>query len=263
MTRRSKSARARAAEKDRKLAAALPDVVMDTNVFVDIHSCADVTEDFNRLHATLGAAALDDRAITYRIARAREAMLLAMCLHKTKATSISLRHEAIAILERRSPPARGGTSVEADHTRVFAWFVKDYCLRGWNPVVTTAHGKVERNAADRAHVALAAEKGVPLVSTEGYGRDGSIDETKLIRREARAHNVTILTPREYYAGKIDEDEEIAAFLQRFEDRASTFLERRGKRDAMPTLLSNVHGFYRFVLRGEIEGRDEPVRVRVA
>jgi hypothetical protein len=261
--RRSKSARARAAEKDRKLAATPPELVMDTNVFVDIHSCADVTEDFNRLYTTLGNAALDDPAITYRIARARESMLLAVYLHTTKSTSLALRHEAIGILERRSPPARGGTSMTADHTRVVAWFVKDYCLRGWNSVVTTAHGKVEGSAADRALVALAAEKSIPLVTTEGYSRDGSIDETRLIRREARAQGVTVLTPREYYAGKMDETAEIDAFLQRFYDRVPVYLERRGKRDAMHKLLANVHGFYRFVLRGEVEGRTTPVRVRVA
>jgi len=52
-------------------------------------------------------------------ARVRESMLLAMYLHNTKSTTLSLRNEAIEdVFQRRAPPAPGGTSMKADYTRV-------------------------------------------------------------------------------------------------------------------------------------------------
>lgn len=93
--------------------------------------------------------------------------------------------------------------------------------------------------------------------------DGSIDETKLIRTEARAAGVTVLTPREAFAGHIDEEDEIEAFLTRFRERALNYLARRGFRDRMGDVLTWVFGLYRFILRGEVEGRDVSCAVRVS
>lgn len=235
---------------------------MDTNVFLDIHSCHDVKRDFDKLHGEIGDAAVDDPKIVYRRARARESMLFAMYLHKIKGTTMSLRHEAIELLLKCAPPARGGTQMEGDFTRVFAHFVQPFCLRRWNAVVTTEHGDVRRSEADRAHVALAKARGIPLVTNEGAREDGSLDETKLIRAEAHGADVTVLTPRQAFQGHINEEEEIEAFLARFKDRAPNYLDRRGIRDRMGDVLTWVFGLYRFILRGEVEGRDTPAAIRV-
>lgn len=235
---------------------------MDTNVFLDIHSCHDVTRDFDRLHCEIGDAAVDDPKIVYRRARARESMLFALYLHKSKGTTMSLHHEAIELLLQCAPPARRDAQMEGDFTRVFAHFTKPFCLRGWNPVVTKEHGEVRRNAADRAHVALAKSRAIPLVTNEGASEDGSIDESKLIRVEARAAGVTVLTPRQAIEGLINEQQEIESFLARFRERAPNYLARRGRRDRMGDVLTWVFGFYRFILRGEVEGREVPAAIRL-
>lgn len=241
---------------------ARPVFIMDTNVFLDIHSCHDVKRDFDKLHSELGDAAVDDPKIVYRRARARESMLLAMYLHKIKGTTMSLRHEAIELLMKCAPPKPGGTEMEGDFTRVFAHFVQPFCLRGWNSVVTTEHGSVRRNDADRAHVALAKSRSIPLVTNEGASEDGSVDDSKLIRVEARAAGVTVLTPRQAFESLINEEEEIESFLARFKDRAPNYLARRGIRDRMGDVLAWVFGLYRFILRGEVEGHDAPAAVRL-
>jgi hypothetical protein len=239
-----------------------PDFIVDTNVWLDIHSCHDVSENFDALHAQIGDAAIDDPAITYRLARARDAALLAMYFHKIKATTMALTHEAIELLRRRSPPAPGGSDLRADFTRAFAHFVHPFCLRRWTSVITTEHGMVNANAADRAHVALARARSIPLISNEGLRRDGTIDHSKLIRVEAAAAGVTVLTPRQVFENQINEEEEIEAFLTRFRERVPVYLERRGIRDRMGELLGIIIGMYRMTLRGEVEGRDTPVRVRI-
>lgn len=217
----------------------------------------------NAVFAEVGEAALTDRKIIYRRARAREATILAMHLHRRKQTTMSLQHEVLAQLQRCSPPTPGGTAMEGDFTRVFVHFVQRFCVRGWNSVFTREHGNVERSAADRAHVALARARSIPLVSHEGYGEDGSLNDSALIRREAINAGVRVLTARQAFeeAG-INEEEEAEAFLARFHDRVPNYLQRRGIDDRMGAVLDWVYGLYRFILRGEVEGRETRVPVRI-
>jgi hypothetical protein len=42
--------------------------MLDTNVFVELHTCADLIRDFDELHAELGDAALAHPTVRYRIA---------------------------------------------------------------------------------------------------------------------------------------------------------------------------------------------------
>ena len=48
-----------------------------------------------------------------------------------------------------------------------------------------------------------------------------------------------------------------------ETESPVYLARRGKRDRMGDVLSWVFGHYRLILRGEAEGRETPVSVKVA
>ena len=239
-------------------------VVIDTNVFIDVHSIHDLTNDVNRLAAELGDvdAALDHPIVKFRLARARESMLLAMYLHKIKATSWSLHTESVTMLTRFSPPTTpGGRSVESDFTRAFVWFVKDYLLRRWNPVFPASEDHVVKDAADLALLDYAEKNGLPIVTNEGVTPDGLNDTKKnSMRKRAPDRGVHVFAPREFYEGKIDPDEEIEAFFQRFRERAPVYLERRGFRDEMGKVLGVVHGIYKMTLQGVVEGRDRPLVV---
>jgi hypothetical protein len=235
--------------------------ILDTNVFIDVHSCHDLIDTFDGLHATVGNAAIEDPAVTYRLARARESVLLVIYLNKIGATTFNLHSEAVEMLMRSAPPAPGGTSMKSDFTTVFLHFVKDYVLPDWSPTMPTEPGTEAKNEADAALIECAKKHNLPLITNEGYTPKGLV-EIKM-RKLAREAGVQVFAPREFYAGKIDEAEEIAAFLQRFREHAPGYLKERNQTlgpDQMGKVLGWIIGYYRMILLGVVEGRDTPVRV---
>ena len=239
--------------------------VMDTNVVLDIFSCHDLMTELDTLVPTQGADALDDEKVTFRIERAREGMLLGLHLHEIGASTFSLHSEVVAQLARVASPSEHGTSFKTAFTTGFIHFVKERVLDHWQPTMPKRPDGASRNDADRAVVGAAAERGVPLISAEGYSHDGTFDHTKLVRREAVARNVTVMLPREFYAGKLDDPAAIDRFLSRFAAQAPAYLRAHAWRfgdDGMPAFLSTVHGIYRLVLRGEAADRQN-VRLSLA
>jgi hypothetical protein len=239
---------------------ASPIAVLDTNVFLDVHSCHDLTETY----AKLGPAAINDLSVVYRRARARESLLVAIYFNKIKATTFGLHFEMIELLTGRAPPTPvRGVSFEAEFASVFTWFVKDHVLPDWTPAVPTEPGNERGNGADRVLIATAKEHNVPLITNEGYGQTGIVDEK--MRKLAKDSGVRVFAPREFYRGKIDEAVEIARFLQRFDERAPLYLDahwRKHGHDKSGELLGIVNGYYRHILLGETQDPNAPVRVAV-
>jgi hypothetical protein len=238
--------------------------VTDTNFLLDLYSCHDMTGTYNEAHARLGAeGAVDDQAVVYRRARARESLLLAMHFHNVGATTFSLHFEVVDLITRRAPPAPGGETMESDFTNAFLHFVKDYVLPNWNPTMPTAPGTEAKNDADKALVEHARARGLPLITNEGYSQAGIVEEG--MRRFAREAGVQVFAPREFYQGKIDEAEEIEAFLRRFREQVPRYIEVRRREvgeDNFHLVLEWVHGYYRLILLGESAVRETPVRVAV-
>jgi hypothetical protein len=239
------------------------DAVTDTNVLLDIYSCHDLSTAYDQAYARLGGGAVDDLAVVYRRARARESLLLAMHFNKVKAATCSLHFEPLDLLTRRAPPAPGGATLESDFTTVFIYFVKDYVLPDWTTQMPTQPGGEAGSDADKAYVAFAKEHGLPLITNEGYGQNGIVDEK--MRKLAKDEGVAVFAPREFYAGKIDEAVEIEAFLRRFKEQAPAYMEERKRdlgEDNIGEVLTWIFGYYRMILRGEVEGSTTPVRMSV-
>lgn len=241
--------------------------VLDTNVLLDIFSCHDVTGRLHDLRVEGVIDAIDDPSVRYRLARAREAAVLAMYLNKIAATTYSLHSEPIHQIRRLAPPVPGGTTLESDFAIAFVHYVKPYVLPAWTPAMPEQPDERVGNAADRAVLTYASEHNLPLVTSEGYTTDGKIDARNRMRKLARDVGTAVFTPREFYASEVVEIDEIEAFLQRFRDEAPGYLAQRretyGADDGMDGLLGRIYGYYRLVLRGEVEGRDAPVRVTLA
>jgi hypothetical protein len=84
--------------------------VLDTNVKLDIYSCHDFvrTADDAITKATgTPVAALEEPRVTYRFARARESLLLAMYLHARSAKTFSLHRELVDRLTTSGPSRQG------------------------------------------------------------------------------------------------------------------------------------------------------------
>lgn len=228
-------------------------------MILDTHSCHDLLAKLDELYALIGDRALDDEAVTFRVERAREATILALHFHRTGATTFGLRDEMLTVLTRNAPPSELASNYRSAFTMVYVWFVRDRLLHGWNHTVPRKLDRERGNEADRALVSAAKEMGVPLISYEGYSHDGTIDEGKLVRRHAREEQVTVLLPRQYYAGRVDEPLVVDAFFRKFNREAPAYIEERTKRfgrDGTEDLLKTIHGFYRLILKGEAEGRDD-------
>lgn len=88
--------------------------VVDTNVLLDVYSCHDVAKTYDDVHSRLGVAAVDERSVVYRRARAQESLWLAIYFNKIGATTFSLHHESVELLTARVPPAPGGQTLESD-----------------------------------------------------------------------------------------------------------------------------------------------------
>jgi hypothetical protein len=237
--------------------------VTDTNVLLDVHSCHDLTTAYNDAYARLGKAAVDDLTVVYRRARARESLLLGMHLNRVKATTYSLHFEPVDLLTKRAPPAAGGATMESDFTNMFLHFVKDYVLPDWNMIMPTQPGTEAKNDADKAYIDYAKQHGLPLITNEGYGQNGLVDEK--MRKLAKDAGVAVYAPREFYQGQIDEAAEIEAFLQRFKEQVPVYMDVRKKllgEDKIGAVLTWVYGYYRMILLGEVEGRTTPVRLSI-
>jgi hypothetical protein len=124
-------------------------------------------------------------------------------------------------------------------------------------------GNEAKNDADKAYIDFAKAHGVPLITNEGYGPSGIVDEK--MRKLAKDAGVAVFAPREFCAHKIDEAAEIEGFLRRFKEQAPAYMAAREKElgeDDISKLLTFIYGYYRMILRGEVDGRTTPVRLSV-
>jgi hypothetical protein len=233
-----------------------PIAVIDTNVMLDVYSCADLARQYELDEDVSGPQA------TFRRARARESLLLAIHLHSVEATTYGLEHEVPRILRKMADPEASET-LETNFTKLFLYFVKDNVLSGWDArcVIGWDLG-IKGTQADDRLLALAQKHDLPLITNEGYTKSGIQDEK--LRMNAQAKGVPVFTPREFYEGKLDEPTQTQAFFQRFADRAPAYIETHERefgpseiRDFLPRMLD----IYRHILTGETEGHGFlPVKV---
>ncbi len=237
-------------------------VVLDTNVFLDIHSCHDLLQDVEKLASELGNAdkAFDHEKVRLRLCRARESALLAIYLDKTGTSTWSLR-EAVTMLLVRAPPKGGGETMTSDFTTRFLHYVKDFLLPDWNPYVPEDE-TAEQPTADAADLALlhyAEVHSLPIVTNEGV-YPSALRDTKRgsMRRRGPLRGVRVYAPRQFYGEHMDMDVEIDAFLNRFKSRAQEYVQARGIKDKVHEVLVWIHGYYLMIFRGIIDGRDQPL-----
>jgi hypothetical protein len=223
-----------------------PIAVLDTNVMLDVYSCHDLANEYRKGGDVAGPEA------TYRRARARESLMLAIYLHSIRATTYGLHHEVPRMLTEMVDPAAHG-AWENHFTTLFVHFVKDEVLFGWrDEFVPDNDLGVEGEAADERLLTYARDNKISLITNEGFKVRGVKD--KKLRARAKAQGVEVFTPREFYEGKLDEVPAMQAFLKRFAERAPAYIKQHNREfgpskvgDSLKLLL----GVYRHILFGEI------------
>jgi hypothetical protein len=214
--------------------------VVDTNVLLEIFSAHDVLE------ADVEHAWQVDRPKPLRRrARARDALLLAMCLHRIGARTYSLRGELTALIQARVPP--GSIDDRIDYVDVFRGLVRPTALWGWKCRLGPPDD-ARGTDADDALIEFARAHGLPLITNEGIAEDGtrSTDPRK-IPRKALLAGVSVLRPGEFFADKIDTRRETSAFLAAMERGARDFVLAHRDRQAATASLSWIGRYYRKIL----------------
>ena len=249
-----------------------PIAVVDTNVMLDVYSCHDLSGQYDKGEDVAGPNA------TYRRARARESLLLAIYLHSIRATTYGLHHEVPRMLTQMVDPESSKT-LETNFTTLFLHFVKDEVLSGWDARCVIDWDKGDANDAgedgfswwdqglkgddaDDRLLLLAKETQVPLITNEGFGVKGV--KNRKLRKRAKAEGVVVFTPEEFYRGKLDEDAETRAFLKSFANRAPRYIEEDERKfgpSEIRDFLLHLLGVYEHILLGKTKDHGVlPVRV---
>lgn len=233
-----------------------PAVVLDTNVMLDVFSCHDVFDAYQRV----GEGRLNEPELVERRARARESLFLAIYFHQNCVATYGLFDEARAILLERVPPT-AHTEFTNHFTVVVLHHVRPTLLSGWVPLgASNASVPLRGNAADQELVDYARRNGLPLVTSEGARRDGSVDTKNKMRKLASQAGVSVYTPGAFWAGKLDAAKATADFLRGIEEHGPRIVAESAKPTVMAETMSYVQGYFEHILLGATRGEPLPARV---
>lgn len=231
--------------------------VVDTNVLLDMYSCHDLYCAYEQLGHD---DCVSHPTAVFRRARARESLLLAIYLHRRRATTYSLGDEAVDRMLANVDP-NAGDAFPTHFTIVFVHFVREQVIPGWKAGQPPVPKGLRGNAADRWLLDYAKENDLPLITNEGYGPNG-VEALKL-RKRALDAGVRVCTPREFYSGRFTDEEAAArAFIQRFRRRAQEYVDEQEKPEVMARTMEAMDGYFHHILFGETAGQDAPVSVSV-
>jgi hypothetical protein len=231
--------------------------VVDTNVILDIYTCGDLYDEYMRA----APGDLDNPATIYRRARARESLVLAIHLHETGASTLSLPNESLNHMVRVADPKKLDDP-KVHFTWLFVNFIKDRTLSNWNPVFFNPgdHG-LTGNRADDYIVQIAKDNTVPLISNEGFSPQG-VDDLHGIRGKARATGADVKTPREYWEGKVNPKRASRRFIADFRNAVPRIIRRVPNAAVVAKALSWIDGYFQHIFFGIAADRVSRLRVEV-
>jgi hypothetical protein len=210
--------------------------IVDTNVLLDLVSCHDFVN---------AARADDDQKRLYRLRRVGEALHLAIYLNARKAATYSHVEEARDVAVREAPPEAIGLATE--YVKAFLYFVNERLLNKWRMGALPASkpSSLRSNKADQMLVDLAKEAGCPVISNEGVTPMG-IDPKCGLRRRATKACVQVLTPAEFYAGKLRKAP-VERFMKEYVRCAPSFHKGQGDYADGQRLLRDIYEYYKRAL----------------
>ena len=216
------------------------DCVLDTNAFIETATLYDLNKAV--------ADGSDVATIRSRFDRRRDALFLALFLNWRSARSFGLQ-EAHRILESRIPPQQAGQNFDHDFLVFHLHVVGDRLLTGWQHQVPVPADTAKGTKADNVVLNTARQNGLPLITTEGVTTQGVVDTG--LRKKAKALDVRVFSPKQYYSGHCDEMELAEEFMERLAQERPHEIERRrkqfGESDNGDALFQMIQDAYRALL----------------
>lgn len=252
-----------------------PDVVVDTNVLLDLYTCKDLFRDYEAMCAgrpeSEWVALSRAREVVYRRQRARDAILLAVLLNKQRALAYHLQHEFLTLIKRVVPPT-DTTSPETHYTSLLYRLLRR-ALPNWRQMTDDVHPLlVERgvepvegpglvgNAADTRLLGVAKEWAVPLITNEGFGPNGAVPGR--LRDRARQAGVAVYTPSEFVGDQLKLAVELPRLLKRLRIGVGPFMDGHPAPAVGLDGVGLVFGYLQHVLYGTLrDGSRAPVTLR--
>jgi hypothetical protein len=233
--------------------------LLDTNVVLDIYTTRDLEREYERPEGP----DVDGADAVYRRARARESLLLAMYFNQRKALTYGLHHESLREVVRASPPTQQ-SDLSTHYTTFFVHFVHEELLPHWRDTWEDHNdeGLMGTECDDRL-LTLAEAHSLPIITNEGFTPAGPSEcKARSLRSRAKARGLAIYSPREFWAGKLDEEAAIQAFLDQFRQQAPRHIRSHPFPKTAEDSLTTIYGYYLHVLLGVTEGRASLVQVAV-
>lgn len=251
--------------------------VVDTNVMLEITSCHDVFD----AATELGVEGARSEAMTYRFGRMRESLILAMHLHREGLTTASLWESLVRLSDEDVVPPGDQRCPKVHYTTMMAHFVRDELLSGWHiavpdlPIDVTSMSAAELTKylrentpqeveADDELLRMAQEHDVPLITNEGYRRTILRGKKPVsLRRRGPEAGVEVVTPREFWMGKLDEHEAIEQFLADYRRKVMNYIaghETEQQRKVARRDAEFVYGALLMVFNGDNALSDQPFEV---
>jgi hypothetical protein len=202
-----------------------PDLIVDTNVLLQLYSVHDLTAAYAR------ADSESDSAFVHRRERTRDALLFALLCDSEGLATGSLRNEPIRQLTSNAPPE--GQDFETVYTQLFIWFIRDHVLTNWVPgfIREIDDTAMRGDACDDEYLALARNNELPLITDEGNTEAGLREVTRNGKRNlrGRAHDagISVFTPGEFWRVRgLDPVVASKSLLERFDRQRPKYVASR-------------------------------------
>jgi hypothetical protein len=229
------------------------DVLLDTNVMLEIYSVGDLLSIGDKLRTP--EAALRSPEYGYRLLRARHSTLLAWWLAKHRRIVGLLGNEVVDQLTRIAPkPGDGQDGTSYIFTTAIIHVVMPLVLRGWRAgPLTEVNHEAKGTKADTEILKQAASDNTPLITHEGLTQAGINDDRAKLRARAVAAGVKVFTAKEYLDSEhVDLDDESRQFLVTCRGAVSEAKEKRILKGH--EVLDELEPLYRHILFGEVNSQ---------
>lgn len=259
-----RSAKIRSQRRANRLQGLAIAAVQDTCTLLDGTSIHDLFWEVEELALYPSPAPEDTPKGPKRRARARDALLLCEYLHERGLNTFIASGEVARLLVARVPAkpedypkrypkffpdgkAPDGLEVPTAYAKFFGGEVLPLLFPGWHAWGDGSDAGLDSNRCDEYLVQQAAQRSVPLITSEEGTRPNSI------RGRAAAAGVTVMTPREFWEPHMNEEDGANRLLTRWVALLPE-LQRKAREMFKPAkdadfVLKSMNFYLHHVLRG--------------